>query len=73
MDKLFFDHFDLWILFRWIYWLAIFFLSLGPAYKTLGASKQTASNKEEVFFFKYTISITGFTTVIGFLGFAFWG
>ena len=69
MVHLIFSRFEWPALVRWVYWFAVFLLALGPAYKSLGASEQSSSEVEKVFY-RTTLLLTCLVTGVGFLIFA---
>jgi len=69
--RLFFSHFEFWFLFRWIYWVVLFFLALGPSYRTLRVAEESSPDDEERLFYRYTLSFTCLTTALGFIALAF--
>ena len=70
LARLFFSHFEFWFLFRWLYWVALFFLCLGPSYRTLRVAEQSSA-EENVPFYRYTLTSTCLTTALGFIALAF--
>ncbi|MFZ0034689.1 MAG: hypothetical protein WAK60_06860 [Sedimentisphaerales bacterium] len=68
--KFFFSHFEFWYLFRWLYWVAIFFLCLAPSYRTLRIAEESSTEQEKPFY-RYTLSLTCLTTAICFIVLAF--
>ena len=69
LTRLFFRHFEFYYIFQWAYWVAIFFLSIGPAFRSLRISEQTAANLAEGNFYRFTLILTLVTTVAGFIVF----
>jgi hypothetical protein len=67
--RLFFTTFEVWFLFRWLYWVAVFLLCLGPTYRTLSVSRSPAEDDTTIYF-SFTLPFTGFTTALGFMLFA---
>jgi glucan phosphoethanolaminetransferase (alkaline phosphatase superfamily) len=66
LTRLFFRHFEFHFLFQWLYCIAIFCLSLGPAYRTLRVSEQTTADDAEKTFYRLTLILTLATTALGF-------
>jgi hypothetical protein len=70
LGKLFFNYFEFWFLFRWLYWAGLFYLSVSPSYRTLRATAGTVPEDERAFY-RYTLSLTCLMSAVGFIAMAF--
>jgi hypothetical protein len=66
LAKLFFGHFEVWFLFRWLYWVGLFFLCLSPSYRSLRVAEESYQNGNEKLFYRFTLSLTCIMTALCF-------
>ena len=67
LAKLFFGHFEVWFLFRWLYWMGLFFLCLAPSYRTRRIAEKSCQDGNDKDFYRVTLSLTCITTALCFI------
>jgi hypothetical protein len=66
LARLFFAHFDIWSFFRWLYWIALCYLSIKPSNETRLVAENSSPEAEKSYY-RLTLSLTILTTALAFV------